>query len=52
MEGPDHWAFPYMDQEIGQDIMSALQETGAMLFGAQDVSGNGSRLAGTFGGDG
>jgi dihydrofolate reductase len=33
MEAPDQWVFPYMDQEIGQDVMSALGETGAMLFG-------------------
>ena len=33
MEAPDQWVFPYMDQEIGQDVMSALGETEAMLFG-------------------
>lgn len=33
MEAPDQWVFPYMDQEIGVDVMSALAETGAMLFG-------------------
>ncbi|GHO90014.1 pyrimidine reductase [Reticulibacter mediterranei] len=33
MEAPDQWVFPYMDQEIGQDVMSALGETDAMLFG-------------------
>jgi dihydrofolate reductase len=33
METPDQWVFPYMDQEIGQDIMGALQETDALLFG-------------------
>lgn len=33
MEAPDHWVFPYMDQEIGEYVMTALQETDAMLFG-------------------
>ncbi len=33
MEAPDHWVFQYMDQEIGEDVMAALQETDAMLFG-------------------
>ena len=33
MEAPDHWVFQYMDQEIGEDVMAALQETNAMLFG-------------------
>lgn len=33
MEAPDHWVSPYMDAEIGQDVMSALAETDAMLFG-------------------
>ena len=33
MEAPDQWVFPYMDQEIGADVMSALAETDAMLFG-------------------
>lgn len=33
MEAPDHWVFPYMDQEIGEYVMSVLQETDAMLFG-------------------
>jgi len=33
MEAPDHWVFSYMDQEIGEDVMAALQETDAMLFG-------------------
>ena len=33
MEAPDQWVGSYMDQELGQDVMAALQETGAMLFG-------------------
>jgi dihydrofolate reductase len=33
MEAPDQWVFAYMDQEIGADVMSALAETDAMLFG-------------------
>ena len=33
MEAPEQWIFPYMDQEIGADVMSALAETDAMLFG-------------------
>jgi dihydrofolate reductase len=33
MEAPDQWVLPYMDQEIGADVMSALAETDAMLFG-------------------
>src|SRR5215467_13729545 len=33
MEAPDQWVFQYMDQEIGEDVMAALQETDAMLFG-------------------
>jgi dihydrofolate reductase len=33
MEAPDQWAFAYMDQDIGQDVMTALGETDAMLFG-------------------
>ncbi|GHO90432.1 pyrimidine reductase [Reticulibacter mediterranei] len=33
MEAPDQWVFPYMDQEIGQEVISALLETDAMLFG-------------------
>ena len=33
MEAPDHWVFPYMDQEIGEYVMTVLQETDAMLFG-------------------
>ena len=33
MEAPDNWVFPYMDQEIGEYVMSVLQETDAMLFG-------------------
>ena len=33
MEAPDQWVFAYMDQEIGADVMSALSETNAMLFG-------------------
>ena len=33
MEAPDHWVFQYMDQEIGEDVMSILGETNAMLFG-------------------
>lgn len=33
MEAPDQWSFAYMDQDLGQDIMGALNETGAMLFG-------------------
>jgi dihydrofolate reductase len=33
MEAPDHWVFPYVDQEIGEYVMSVLQETDAMLFG-------------------
>ncbi len=33
MEAPEQWVFQYMDQEIGEDVMAALQQTGAMLFG-------------------
>jgi dihydrofolate reductase len=33
MEAPDQWVFAYMDQEIGADVMSALAETVAMVFG-------------------
>ena len=33
MEAPDNWVFPYMDQEIGEYVMTVLQETDAMLFG-------------------
>jgi dihydrofolate reductase len=33
MEAPDAWAFSSMDQEIGQEVMRALGETDAMLFG-------------------
>lgn len=33
MEAPDNWVFPYMDQEIGEYVMTLLQETDAMLFG-------------------
>jgi dihydrofolate reductase len=33
METPDHWVFPYLDQEIGEYVMAQLQETDAMLFG-------------------
>jgi dihydrofolate reductase len=33
MEAPDHWVFQYMDQEIGEDVMSILGGTNAMLFG-------------------
>ncbi|SRR5579875_1751069 len=33
MEAPEQWSFAYMDQELGQDVMSALNETNAMLFG-------------------
>lgn len=33
MEAPDSWVFPYMDQEIGEYVMTVLQETDAMLFG-------------------
>jgi dihydrofolate reductase len=33
METPDRWVGSYMDQEIGQDVMSILGETDAMLFG-------------------
>jgi dihydrofolate reductase len=33
MEAPEQWVFQYMDQEIGEFIMAALQETDAMLFG-------------------
>src|SRR5258708_37173621 len=33
MEAPDHWVFQYMDQEIGEYVMSVLGETDAMLFG-------------------
>jgi dihydrofolate reductase len=33
MEAPDNWVSPYMDQELGEYVMTALQETDAMLFG-------------------
>ncbi len=33
MEAPDNWVFPYMDQEIGEYVMTALHKTDAMLFG-------------------
>jgi len=33
MEAPEQWVFQYMDQEIGEDVMAALQKTDAMLFG-------------------
>lgn len=33
MEAPEHWVFQYMDQEIGEDVMTALQQTDALLFG-------------------
>lgn len=33
MEAPDQWVGAYMDQEIGQDVMSILGGTDAMLFG-------------------
>ncbi len=33
MEAPEQWVFQYMDQEIGGDVMTALQQTDAMLFG-------------------
>lgn len=33
MEAPEHWSGPYMDQEIGEYVMTVLQETDAMLFG-------------------
>ncbi len=33
MEAPEQWVFQYMDQEIGEDVMTALQKTDAMLFG-------------------
>jgi dihydrofolate reductase len=33
MEAPEHWSFQYMDQSLGEDVMSALGETDAMLFG-------------------
>ena len=33
MEAPDNWVSPYMDQGIGEYVMSVLQETDAMLFG-------------------
>ncbi|HZU68371.1 MAG TPA: dihydrofolate reductase family protein [Ktedonobacteraceae bacterium] len=33
MEAPENWVFPYMDQEIGEYVMTALQEVDAMLFG-------------------
>jgi len=33
MEAPEQWVFQYMDQEIGEDVMSILGETNAMLFG-------------------
>ncbi len=60
MEAPEQWVFQYMDQEIGEDVMAALQQTDAMLFGrktfqeirAQDLSGNGSSLARQNGGHG
>jgi dihydrofolate reductase len=33
MEAPEQWSFAYMDQELGADVMSAIAETEAMLFG-------------------
>jgi dihydrofolate reductase len=33
MEAPEQWSFAYMDQKLGADVMSALAETDAMLFG-------------------
>jgi len=33
METPEHWVGPYMDQELGQEVMRLLGETTAMLFG-------------------
>jgi dihydrofolate reductase len=33
METPDRWIGQYMDQDIGQDVMTVLGETDAMLFG-------------------
>jgi dihydrofolate reductase len=33
MEAPEQWVFPYMDQEIGEDVMAALHQTDALLFG-------------------
>lgn len=33
MEAPEQWVFQYMDPEIGEDVMAALQQTDAMLFG-------------------
>src|SRR5215472_4965955 len=33
MEAPEQWVSPCMDQEIGADVMSALAERDAMLFG-------------------
>ncbi|TME08712.1 MAG: dihydrofolate reductase, partial [Chloroflexi bacterium] len=26
MEAPEQWVFQYMDQEIGEDVMVALQQ--------------------------
>ena len=33
MEAPEQWVFQYMDQEIGDYVMTALSQTDAMLFG-------------------
>ena len=33
MEAPDSWVGPYMDQEIGEYVMTVLQEADVMLFG-------------------
>lgn len=33
IETPDQWIGQYMDQDLGQDVMRALGETDALLFG-------------------
>jgi dihydrofolate reductase len=33
MEAPDQWHFPYFDEEMGQEIMTAMGQSDAMLMG-------------------
>jgi hypothetical protein len=33
MEAPDQWHFPYFDEEMGQEIVTAMGQPDAMLMG-------------------
>ncbi len=52
MEEPNQWVGSYMDQEIGQYVMSALQETDAMLFGRKTYQEMAAAWPDRTGGDG